>query len=150
MQRSRRGFTLIELVITLLIGTILTSIALFNFGSARGGYAVRGARTTFATLHARARAQAIEGGTRVILTVDPAGDSAFLVRDGTVLETIRFGDELNVDLRTGSGSSLRICMNARGYADTGCSNFTSSSRIEFWSDSDSAGVSILALGQLVY
>lgn len=60
MKRQRHGFSLIESVIAILIGSILTSIALSSYGSVRGTFAVRGARNTFAALHARAPAQAIE------------------------------------------------------------------------------------------
>ncbi len=145
----RAGFTLVELVIALLIGSILTSIALSSYGNARGGFAVRGARTTFATLHARARAQAIEAGSMMRLFVDMKGDSAF-IWDGTKnLETIHFADEFHVDLR-GSDGSMRICMNSRGYADTGCNSFSSTVSLQFWQNADSASVNVMPLGQLVY
>ena len=150
MHSSRRGFTLIELVVALLIGSILTGIALTSVGSARGGAAVRGARTTFATLHARARAQAIEAGTRVIMVIDPAGDSVALLRGTEILETIRFNDELKVAITTSTGSVLRVCMNARGYADTGCSNFNSTVGVRFIQNADTANVRILPLGQFIY
>lgn len=149
-QPSPRGFTLIELVVALVIGAILTSLALSSFGSARGAGAVRGARTTFATLHARARAQAIEAGTRVIMVIDPAGDSVALVRGTDILETIRFNEELKVTLTTSTGSVLRVCMNARGFADTGCSNFNTTVGVRFTQNADTANVRILPLGQLVY
>ena len=145
---GRRGFTLIEVVIALLIGSILTSIAMAGFGNARGGYAVRGARTTFASLHARTRAQAIEAGTRIALFVDVAGDSAF-IWDGRNNETVLFGEELNIDLKSSSGN-LVICMNPRGFADTDCNNFTSNVRLYFQHNADTASVEILPLGQLVY
>jgi prepilin-type N-terminal cleavage/methylation domain-containing protein len=144
----RRGFTLIEVVIALLIGSILTSIALSSFGNARGGYAVRGARTTFASLHARTRAQAIEAGNRVLLFVDVAGDSAF-IWNGRNIETIRFDEELKVDLRADDGN-FRICMNARGFADCDCNSFSSTVKLQFRHNADTASVEILPLGQLVY
>ncbi|MEJ2204645.1 MAG: type II secretion system protein [Gemmatimonadota bacterium] len=144
----RRGFTLLEVVIALLIGSILTSIALSGFGNARGRYAVRGARSTFASLLARTRAQAIEAGGRMILFVDVAGDSAF-IWNGQNLETIRFDEELKVDLASEQGS-FRICMNARGFADTGCNSFWSETRLYFRHNADTASVRILPLGQLVY
>lgn len=150
MQPLRRGFTLIELVIVLLIGSILTSIALAGFGNARGGFAVRGARTTLGSLHARARAQAIEAGSMILMVIDPAGDSITLVNGTTVLETIYFGEELNVDIRTGSGTQVRLCMNARGFADADCNSFNSSETVTFWHNADSASVRILPLGQVLY
>ena len=149
MRRSRLGFSLIELVIALLIGSILTSIALSSYGNARGRFAVRGARNTFAALHARARAQAIERGSTVRLMVDAAGDSVYLVSGGITLENVRFGEELNVDIRSSSGS-LRLCMNSRGYADSDCNSFNTTPTVTFWQNADSASVSILPLGQLVY
>lgn len=149
MRRSVRGFTVVELVITLLIGSILTSIALASFGNARGRFAVRGARTTFATVHARARAHAIELGGIVRVWVDVSGDSVVLLDpDGVTLENIHFADEFNVDLR--ATSSFRLCMNARGYADESCGTVSTVVTLEFWQNADSATVKILPLGQLVY
>jgi prepilin-type N-terminal cleavage/methylation domain-containing protein len=144
----RRGFTLLEVVIALLIGSILTSIALSSYGNARGAFAVRSARSTFASLHARTRAQAIEAGNRVLLFVDVAGDSAFIWA-GRNLETIRFDAELNVDLASNHGN-FRICMNARGFADTDCNSFYSDTRLYFRHNADTASIGILPLGQLVY
>ncbi|HSG07804.1 MAG TPA: prepilin-type N-terminal cleavage/methylation domain-containing protein [Longimicrobiales bacterium] len=149
MRQSRFGFSVIELVIALLIGGILTSIALSSYGNAQGRFAVRGARDTFASLHARARAQAIEKGATVRLMVDVTGDSIFLLSGGTNLETIHFADELHVDIRSSAGN-LRLCMNSRGYADTACNSFTTPPTVTFWQNADSTSVSILPLGQLVY
>jgi prepilin-type N-terminal cleavage/methylation domain-containing protein len=143
-----RGFTVLELVVALIIGGILTSIALSGFGNARGPYAVRGARTTFAALHARTRAQAIEAGSTMLLFVDVAGDSAF-IWGGRNLETIHFGEELNVDLRSKTGN-IRLCMNARGFANPDCNNFTSPVELQFWHNADTASVQVLPMGQLVY
>ena len=149
MRRSRHGFSLIELIIALLIGSILTSIALSSYGNAQGRFAVRGARSTFLTLHARARAQAIELGTTVRLVVDVTGDSIYLSSGGRNLETIHFADEFRVDIRSSAGN-IRLCMNSRGYADTSCNSFTTTPKVTFWQNADSASVSILPLGQLVY
>ena len=149
MRRSVGGFTVVELVVTLLIGSILTSIALASFGNARGRFAVRGARTTFATVHARARAQAIELGGIVRLWVDVSGDSVVLLDpNGATLENIRFAEEVNVGLK--ATSSFRLCMNSRGYADEDCGTVSSIVTLEFWQNADSSTVKILPLGQLVY
>jgi prepilin-type N-terminal cleavage/methylation domain-containing protein len=149
MRLSQYGFTILELVIALLIGSILTSIALSQFGNVRGRYATAGARNTFQALHARARAQAIELGGDVRMLIDVSGDSVVLVdADGNTLENLQFGGELNVDLQ--SSSNIRLCMNSRGYADVDCNNFNSAVNLEFWHNADSTTVKILPLGQLVY
>lgn len=147
-MRVPRGFTLIEVVIALLIGSILTSVALTSFGNARGRFAVRGARSTFVSLHARARAAAIEGGTTARLRIFPGGDSVAVVRGGTTLETIHFGEELNVDVQ--ATSDITVCMSPRGFADDSCNSFTTPVTLRFVSSGDTASVQILPLGQLVY
>ena len=149
MRRSRLGFSVIELVIALLIGSILTSIALAGYGNARGRFAVRGARNTFTSLHARARAQAIERGATVRLVVDVSGDSIYLRSGGSNLETIHFADEFNVDVRSSVGN-LVLCMNTRGYADPDCNSFISIAKLTFLQSADSASLNILPMGQLVF
>lgn len=149
MRRTRLGFSLIELVIALVIGGILTGIALSSYGNARGRFAVRGARTAFVTMHARARAQAIERGETVRIVMATWGDSISLVAGSTTLETIRFRGELNVNMRGQDGGGT-LCMNSRGYGDTSCNTFSSSKTIWFVQNADSVSVKILPLGQLVY
>jgi prepilin-type N-terminal cleavage/methylation domain-containing protein len=51
------GFSIIELLVVLMVGSILTSIALMTFDGVSGRYAVTGAQRTFLSLHARARAR---------------------------------------------------------------------------------------------
>lgn len=148
-MNRRLGFTIIELVIALLVGTILTSIALSSFGGARARFAVRGARSTLATLQARTRATAIERGSTLRLYISVTGDSAYISDGVNTLESIRFSDEFHVDMKSSSGD-IRLCMNSRGYADTGCNNFIGTVTLQFWQNSDSVSLKILPLGQLVY
>jgi len=101
------------------------------------------------SMHARARVQAVEFGQTVKLHVDPGGDSIWLSRDGEVLDVLDFGKEFNVDIQTSTDSEVRVCMNPRGFADTGCNSFTSPVTITFVLTSDSASVLILTLGQMV-
>lgn len=149
MTSKRAGFSLIEVIITMLVGSILVSIAMPSVTGARGRYAVTGARSTFSALHARARAQAIERGTTVRLVVDMVGDSASIWSGTEVLETVRFGGEMHVDIRAES-SMLRLCMTPRGYADPDCNNFTTAPQIEFRQNTDTASLTMLPLGQLVF
>ena len=111
--------------------------------------AVRGARNSFVTFEARARATAIEKGRTMRLHVSMGGDSAYISDGTTTLESVRFADEFHVDLRSSSGD-LRLCMNSRGYGDESCNNFTDAVTLQFWQNADSSSVEILPLGQLIY
>ncbi len=150
MRHPKRGFTLVEVVTALIVGTILTSIAVTAMAGVQGRYSVKQARSSFASLQARARAHAIETGQTTSLWVDLTGDSAWIVRGGNRIETVDFGAEYGVHI-TGDMSQLRLCMNARGFADETCNNFSSSETLTFASRAgDTASVTIRALGQLSY
>ena len=141
----------------LLIGTILTSIAIGSFQNVQARFSARAAQQMYATLHQRARAIAIEKGETVLLQVDVAGDSAYIVRFGTgTSDVTRFRPEFNVDLRA-PYSQFNLCMTPRGYADYNCGAFAgvftattnAALRLEFWMNADSTSVVILPMGQLV-
>lgn len=158
MQRRPRGFTLIELVIALLIGTILTSVALNTFNTAQTRMAVRSAKATYATLQARARAIGIETGANVAFVVDATGDSAYIETTAGVQEVIRFGQEMNIDLRAfppGAANGFMLCMTPRGYADPDCftaspnASLTPFVRLSFWQNADSTAIWVFPTGQLV-
>ncbi len=157
MQRRRAGFTVIELIIALLIGTILTSVAISTFQGVQAGFAVRNAKAMYATLHQRARAMSIEKGETVLFAVDAIGDSAFIwsISEGGITNVTNFRRELNVDLR--APTSYVLCMTPRGYADYNCGAFAgfftattnTTVRLEFWLNADSSSVLVLPMGQLV-
>ena len=149
MDKRRSGFSIIELVVVLMVGSLLTSIAVSSFYGVTGRYATKGARQAFMGMSARARAQAVEYGGTVRLNLDPGGDSVWLSRGSEVIEVLDFGEEFEVDIRTSTASDLRVCMNARGFADTGCNNFTSPVTVTFLLASDTASVRVLPLGQMV-
>ena len=149
MNDRRSGFSIIELVVVLMVGSVLTSIAITEFNGVSGRFAVKGARQTLMSMHARARVQAVEFGQTVKLHVDPGGDSIWLSRDGEVLDVLDFGKEFKVDIQTSTNSEVRVCMNPRGFADTGCNSFMSPVTVTFVLMSDSASVLILTLGQMV-
>ncbi len=151
MSRSPDGFTMIEMVIAILIGSILTSIALTGLSNAQAGYAVRGAKTTYEALHARARAHAIERGENVMLHLDEAGDSAWIAHAGDVLETIHFDDNWNVDVEmTGTGAtSMKLCFTPRGYADLNCSTPSGMFVLVFRRGTDQESIILLPSGQIL-
>ena len=73
----------------------------------------------------------------------------WLSRGGEILELMDFSEAFNVDVRTSTGTNLKVCMNPRGFADTRCNNFASPVTVSFLLTSDTASVRILTLGQMV-
>lgn len=155
MKRNRNGFTMIELVIVILIGSILTGIALQSFQTAQNRFRVRGAKAMYVTMHQRARSRAVEMGETVLFVVNTVGDSVWSMSLSSGVTEIRRFRELNVDLR---GSSYFLCMTPRGYADYDCGSFgefgltatfSDTTRLQFWLNADSASVLVLPMGQLV-
>lgn len=150
-MHRKRGFTLIEIAIVIMIAGLLTSITVSAFGGVQKRLAVRQAKNAMVTLHARARAQAIEFGRETHLLISTAGDSMWITRNDTTLEKIRLQDELMVDIQ-GPVSAYRLCMNTRGYGDDGCNSFDAPVTLRFISraGTDTAIVQMLPLGQLIH
>ncbi len=151
MHRTRTGFTMIELIIAIVIGSILTTIALNQISGAQTRIAVRGAQTTYAAIHYRARVHGIEKGRNVMLHVDVAGDSVWIEDDGDVIETIRFGDD-NLDMRISTPGSLTeytLCFSSRGYTDTGCNSVNTWMHMHFEQGDEVSSLYVLPLGQLL-
>lgn len=146
-MEKRRGFTIIEMLTVIVVGAILLTITVTQFGTVSRRFAVREASNTFAALHARTRAHAIEMGQAIEFHVDLDGDSVWIARNDTTVELVRLDAEFGVDV-TGSSSSYTLCMNSRGYGDEGCNSFTTSAQIGFHSGADSTTVTMLPLGQL--
>lgn len=147
---------MVEMIMALLVGSLLMSIAAAGYSSASGPLNVRSAKTMYATLHQRARARSVELGETVLFYVDVAGDSAFIFAPSQgVSDVTRFNEQLNVDLR--STANFMLCMTPRGYADYDCGSFggfitaTSSTavQLEFWQNADSTSLMVLPMGQLV-
>lgn len=163
MKRTPGGFTLIEMVIVILIGSILTSIALAQFQNVQARFAVEGAKQMYMTLHQRARSRSVEMGETVLLFVHPLGDSAYIFTPSMpvaerVSDVTRFDEQLNVDIRTPGDVNVTICMTPRGYADYNCGSYTNfgvtgtfadTVRFQFWLNADSASVLVLPMGQLI-
>ena len=140
---------MVELAIALTVGLVLLGIANSAFGEVRTRFAAQQGLQVFQSLHARARAQAVEGGVSTQLWVDSPGDSMWITRRGQVLETVRFDQELGVEI-VAEPSFFRLCMTSRGFADTDCNSFNAAAKIEFSQGSNARTVAILQSGQLVF
>lgn len=151
MLHSRTGFTIIELIIAIVIGSILTTIALSRVSGAQNRVAVRGAQTTYAAVNARARAHAIERGVNVTFGVDAAGDSLWIEQGGDMIETVRLGED-NVDMRISSPSvtNFTVCYSPRGYRDTRCgTTLPTLVRLHFDRGGETIALWMLPMGQLL-
>lgn len=145
--RSRWGFTLIELLIVLVVGGLLSTVAIRSFSQVHGSLGARTAQSTFLTMHAHARAIAVEQGQPIILVVDPGTDMVRLERqDGSLVRGRDFGAEYDVSIQTGGGT-VRLCMTPRGFADPGCGNVNDRVEVRFVRGGRTRTVGLLPLGQ---
>jgi prepilin-type N-terminal cleavage/methylation domain-containing protein len=147
MDRRQRGFTIIEVIIVIVIGSILTGIAFKSFGVTSNQASARQARNVFNGMAARARAQAIESGRNTLLIADARGDSVLILANGQIVENVRFGEEMNVDIQA-TQDVTRLCMNPRGYADQNCNSFNTTVKMSFVQGSQTRSLEILPLGQI--
>jgi prepilin-type N-terminal cleavage/methylation domain-containing protein len=146
-SKPSQGFTLVELVIVLLIGSLLVSIAVGKIGTTRSHLAGNAARQAFLALHARTRAQAIEFGATARLMIDTGGDSAWIVQRGQTIETYRFAlDEVDVE-SDAHDAIVTMCMIPRGYSEPRCNSFGESVELRFVTTESEASVVLLPMGQ---
>jgi type II secretory pathway pseudopilin PulG len=139
---------MIELIIVLLIGSILVSIAVGRIGKTRSVLAASAARQAYLSLHARTRAQAIEFGATARLMLDVRGDSAWINQNGRTLETYRFATD-NIDVESDSSDPIvQVCMIPRGYSEPRCNSFAESLELTFTAPESVASVVLLPMGQV--
>lgn len=148
MAINRRGFTLLELIIAIALGSLLTTIGANSMGPVWARTSVRSARDTFMSLHARGRAEAIERGQAVRTVVSATGDSAYVWSNGEVIESIDFMDKFHVDIAA-SQNTVIVCWTPRGYADSDCNSYASSVEIEFARSGNSKALDLWPLGKAI-
>jgi len=159
MQRRTSGFTILELIIVIMIGSILAGLTFSGVQGVQTRMAVQGARTAYMTVFQRSRVKAVEMGETIIIQTIPSTNVVRTwERSGSsiaVTTTIDFGDEFDVDIQ---GPSFYMCMTPRGYADTTCGGLrelanyvgiTTAQRVQFWLGTDSTSVLVMPLGQLI-
>lgn len=144
---GKRGFTILEMMVVIALGVILTQMTIKGFSTVSDRFSAREARNVYQGLLARTRAQAIEGGGRTLLLTDTKGDSVMVFAGGRITETVRFREEMGVDLQPELGM-VRICMTPRGYADPKCNSFNSSMKLSFIRGPKREDIEILPLGQI--
>ncbi len=147
---NRRGFTLLEMVIALLFGAVLASVAVTGLGGVQGRLAVRSAQSSFLSSHAWARALAVERGMPVQLVVDPA-DRTVTIREGCdgsgdEISSRDFGEAYQVTITT-AGGPVSLCFGPRGVALPNLNSFAGQSRIDFVRADRASAVVLRPLGQ---
>lgn len=148
MKRSKSGFTILELLVVLMVGGVLTSISVSSFSSVRDRMVQRQSQRAFQSMNARARAMAIESGGFVKFMLDTAGDSIWIERNDTTLELVNMLTEYGVDL-TASYTTMTNCFNSRGIADSNCTSYTGLSVAGFRSGGVTRYIFMLPLGGMV-
>ena len=149
MPRRTSGFTMVELVFVILIGSILTSMALSSFRNVTAPLSVRGARATFVSLHAKARMRAVERGDDATFVVSMSNDSIAIMDGGTVIEGVNFRRRFNVDLQSAT-DPIELCMGPRGIAEASCTNITTVERVLLVFNDQTDSILVVPLGQLIF
>lgn len=142
------GFTVLELLVVLMVGGVITSMAVRSFSDVRDRLVQRQSLRTFQAMHARARAMAIESGTYVSFNVNMSGDSIWIERNDTILESSNLQTEFGVDLQ-GSSSLITTCFNSRGIGDASCNSHSTNQYTLFLVNGSYKYLWLMPLGGLV-
>ena len=121
-QGVRAGFTVVELLIALVIGLTLLSMAGQALSPVREASALRSSDYAIQYLVSRARATAIERRETVRHRIDPVGDTAWIQAGTDQVTRFDFDAELGADVV--AGHTVTVCMTARGTGDPTCSQPT--------------------------
>lgn len=147
--RTSSGITLIELILVLVVGGIMSMVAVRSFSQVHGSLGARTAQSTFTGMHAQARAISVEQGVPILLRVDPqSGVVSIRNLSGDVLRSRDFGTSYDVTIGTPNGV-VDLCMVPRGFADPRCGTVDDRTEITFTLGSRVRTVALLPLGQLV-
>lgn len=149
-RATRPGFTLIELLLVVVVGAVLTGMAVGAVSRHLARQNAGNARDTLVHLAVRARASAIERGRVVRLELDPSTELAQVIVGADVLESVRYGDEYDVDVMTGDDRKLTVCYTPRGFASPApCTTVPVETAVLFRSGSHTSRAVIKPLGQVV-
>jgi prepilin-type N-terminal cleavage/methylation domain-containing protein len=147
MRGKTRGFSLIELTVTIVIAGILLDTAVRVTAPVQDSLSVNSGIGVVAALHAQARAQAVARGTMVHLIVDPSTDIVTIYEGATVLETVDLQKTRGIDI-VGS-SQIKVCMTPRGFADTDCNSFNSAVTVGLNRGEATSEMKLRPMGQVV-
>jgi prepilin-type N-terminal cleavage/methylation domain-containing protein len=154
---SRAGFTLLEMIVVIVITGVLTAVTILSFSTVQGRLGARSAQNNFLSMHAQARAFAVERGVPVRFVIDAGND---LIRvewtgpDGVqILNQLDLRQEFAVDVSLVSGATTNpavVCFTPRGIAAPACGTIDRVTRVRFTRGAGADGrreVEMLAFGQ---
>ncbi len=153
MPMPRRGYTIIELVVVLMIAATLLGFGVTSLNRASAERGAIGARDTYVWLGRRGRTLAVQRGTNVLLSLKVSTQRAKLLLGPTVLDQVYFYDQYAAKPTLSSGlDSLVICYTPRGVASGGCSIPSGSTvpitTVTFTRGGRTASAMVQALGQV--
>jgi prepilin-type N-terminal cleavage/methylation domain-containing protein len=146
----RRGYSLFELMIVLLLVGVFISIAAPSASAMRHRYEVRGSSQRFAAKHSLARAVAVRTGRTAQLRVDTARSRVWIevLRSPAARDTVGPVDYFDRRLRFQSNRTT-LCFDARGLAKTGAGCEAPSATVIFSLAGRADTVEITPIGRVV-
>jgi prepilin-type N-terminal cleavage/methylation domain-containing protein len=145
MNRNRAGFTVVELLIVMIIGSVLATIVSQSLGAYLERRALDDSRAALIHMAARARSLGVDRGL-ASLDIDPAAETATLVQDGDTLAVVNLETEYGTDLL--AASALSICYGPSGFALSSCTSFTANQTIGVRFRNATARLRVRPLGQI--
>lgn len=152
---NRRGFSLLELVVVIVVGGIVATIAFNSFQNAQARMGPRAAQGQFLTMLAHARAIAVERGTPALLSLDAgAGTATIRARPAPgqpleILDQRDLADSYGVQIALSDGDDVDVCMTPRGYADPSCGTLDAELTVRFTRNNQGTQVILLPSGQAI-
>lgn len=144
MMIRRSGFTMIELLVVILVGSVILAMGTRQFSTISNQRAVSNASSAMVLTASRARSEALRSGRLVYLRVRP---DLGQVRIDNSVDDLHELDMSDYGV-TMSGSSFTVCYTARGYALPGCTTFNAVLDLGFTRGGATMRVQVMPLGQM--
>ncbi|HUG41820.1 MAG TPA: prepilin-type N-terminal cleavage/methylation domain-containing protein [Longimicrobiales bacterium] len=144
MMIRRSGFSMMELLVVILVGSVVLAMGTRQFSAISNQRAVSNASNALVQTASRARSEAMRSGRLVYMRVRP---DLGRVRVDNSLEDLHTLDMSDYGV-TMNGTGFTVCYAARGYALPGCTTFSSVLDLGFARGGATAGVKVMPLGQV--
>lgn len=153
MSVGRRGFSLLEAILAVMIVSILTTFALPQLAPAMSRVSVRSAASTFTARHSLAKTLAVRQGSEARLVVDIDASRFWVVVDTSsggppVWDTVGAPVDLTENSVAIASTTSIFCFNARGLAKSGSGCPGEGAAISFKRGDYTATLQITALGKV--